>query len=54
MKENQIFSAIIKNAVQKEIRQGMDATACPWYWAFQVKRPQNNLNLQDKKENKNL
>ena len=29
MKENQIFSTIIKNAVQKEIRQGTDATACP-------------------------
>ena len=54
MKENQIFSAVIKDVVQKEIQKGMDATACPLYWAFQVKRPQNNLNLQEKKENKNL
>ena len=47
MKNNRIFDSIMKNAVQKEIKKGMETTYCQWYWTFQIKRPQNDFNLHE-------
>lgn len=47
MKNNRIFDSIMKNTVQKEIKKGMEATSCPLYWSYQIKRPQNDFNLHE-------